>query len=169
MVAPSLISPQHVYSLQDQKTETACLERFGQDCLNGLSSQSSVSSCSLLLWVKQTGSGETWYCWGSWEQGNCQLWQISTHKAARLRLRGTADICSPRECLDARLGSTRAGEGEVNRARGLEESFLVENQEKAFSWGNKPLLGIVCHPHLAAGKHGYRKPTWMDTVSDDKG
>lgn len=38
-------------------------------------------------------------------------------RAARLRLRGTADTCSPRECLDARLGSRRAveGEGEVSR------------------------------------------------------
>lgn len=169
MVAPSPISPQHVYSLQGQKTETACPERFGQDCLNGPSSQSLVSSCSLLLWTKQTGSEESWYCWDSWEQGNCHLWQISTHRAARLRLRGTADTCSPRKCLDARLGSRRAGEGEVSRARGLGESFLVENQEKAFSWGTEPLLGIVCHPHLAAGEHGCRKPTWTGTVSDDKG
>lgn len=127
-------------------------------------SQSSVSSCSLLLWAKQTGSEESWYCWGSWEQGNCQLWQISTHRAARLRLRGTADICSPRKCLDARLGSRRA-----RRERGLGESFLVENQETAFSWGTEPLLGVGCHPHLAAGEHGCKRPIWTGTVSDDKG
>lgn len=52
------------------------------------------------------------------------------------------------------VGGRSAGEGGGSKVRGLGESLLAENQEKAFSWGTEPLLGVVCHPCPAAGDMG---------------
>lgn len=76
----------------------------------------------------QTGSEESWYCWDR-EPAN-----ISTYRAARLKLRGMAYTCAPRECQGCpTMGRGKAGEGAVSGVIGLGEGFLAEHQEKAFS------------------------------------
>lgn len=79
MLKPQSIFPKRLCSPQKQSLgrvqpwDLGGRADYVEGHLNELSSQSTISSCLLLLWG-QAG----WYCWISWKQGTHQLW--SHHK-----------------------------------------------------------------------------------------